>query len=218
MVIAILGILMTLLMPSIHKVRGKAKTAVCLSNMRSMGVINLSFSNDNAAYFVSGDWIDELKPYGDLSPILFCPQATTLSEGLNWGSEVAAWDHKGKMSSYGFNMWAFDWRDDAGVPAVGRKDNQYFYQIMRVETPSETALIFDSIWVDARPSSNDNESKFYSMDGSNTDHLGRIFINRHHSKKVNYLKVDGSAEVVPLTHLYQMDWNRDWNRRALTVP
>ena len=46
-VVAIIGILATLLMPSLQTAREKAKRAVCLSNLKQAHLGNLSYSDDN---------------------------------------------------------------------------------------------------------------------------------------------------------------------------
>ena len=54
MVIAIIGILMTILMPSLHKAREKARRAVCMSNMSQMGRAAFLYAKDNSGF--TPDW------------------------------------------------------------------------------------------------------------------------------------------------------------------
>ena len=55
-VIAIIGILMSLLLPSLHQAREKAKTALCLSNIRQVSLVAQNFmsSHDSKLPAVSG--------------------------------------------------------------------------------------------------------------------------------------------------------------------
>ena len=46
-VIAIIGILITMLMPSLNKAREKGRAAVCLSNYKQLAMLNYSFVGDN---------------------------------------------------------------------------------------------------------------------------------------------------------------------------
>ncbi|MCM8528470.1 MAG: type II secretion system GspH family protein [Lentisphaeraceae bacterium] len=46
-VVAIIGILMTLLMPSLSKAREKGRIALCLSNQKQLTILNFTFSSDN---------------------------------------------------------------------------------------------------------------------------------------------------------------------------
>ena len=57
-VIAIIGILITMLMPSLSQAREKGRSAVCLSNYKQLGLLNFTFSNDNDSRTVgSGSYI-----------------------------------------------------------------------------------------------------------------------------------------------------------------
>ena len=46
-VIAVIGILLTLLLPSLSKARNKAKTVMCLSNLRQTSVLSMRYSKEN---------------------------------------------------------------------------------------------------------------------------------------------------------------------------
>ena len=50
-VIAIIGILLTILMPALSKARTKAKEAVCLSNEKQLAVALISYSDNSSGYF-----------------------------------------------------------------------------------------------------------------------------------------------------------------------
>ena len=51
-VVAIIGILASLLMPSLQKARSKARTAVCKSNLKTVGIANILYSDSNDGWFV----------------------------------------------------------------------------------------------------------------------------------------------------------------------
>ena len=51
-VIAIIGILLTLLLPSLSRARNKAKTVLCMNNLRTTAIANQKFSNDNSGGIV----------------------------------------------------------------------------------------------------------------------------------------------------------------------
>ena len=50
-VVAIIGILSSLLLPSLGNAREKAKTAACLNNMKQLGLSFIMYADDNAGYF-----------------------------------------------------------------------------------------------------------------------------------------------------------------------
>ena len=70
-VIAVIGLLMTLLLPSLHKARKKAHLAVCLSNQKQIGTALIAYTIENDLYYpVYGDkyldnisWDDQLSDY-----------------------------------------------------------------------------------------------------------------------------------------------------------
>ena len=71
-VIAIIGILLTLLLPSLSKARNEAKTVLCLNNQRQLSIGNLSFTKDHNGGIVKTTyprlntyigWEYALKPY-----------------------------------------------------------------------------------------------------------------------------------------------------------
>ena len=70
-VIAIIGILLSLLLPSLFKARKKAQLAVCLSNQKQIGTAMMAYTvNNDAFYPVYGDkyvddisWDDQLSDY-----------------------------------------------------------------------------------------------------------------------------------------------------------
>lgn len=51
-VIAIIGILLTLLLPSLSRARNKAKTVLCINNLRTTSVANQKFASDNSGGIV----------------------------------------------------------------------------------------------------------------------------------------------------------------------
>lgn len=59
-VIAIIGILVTLLMPSLSKAREKAKIAVCLSNQRQMATGYLTYASRNNQFAITHQWYNDI--------------------------------------------------------------------------------------------------------------------------------------------------------------
>ena len=111
-VVAIIGILASILMPSLSKARDKAKQALCLSNQRQVGIASLSYIDDNNSYAPSDDaevgvgtsegrkfWYQRLIPdYLDEGPIEDgpslvhqCPSANTIK--FRWDSTVSMNSH-----------------------------------------------------------------------------------------------------------------------------
>jgi len=94
-VIAIIGILAAMLLPALNKARAKAKTALCVSNLKQIGVAVMLYADDNDSFFPPGyemglgsDWHLLIGPYlaktqtaysqaatGTKSPVFVCPSA-----------------------------------------------------------------------------------------------------------------------------------------------
>jgi len=117
-VVGILGILMSILLPSLSKARLKAKAAVCLSNLKQQGVAyNMYVSEEGMIKAASvfnghGDYphesqnnINYIKDYLELD-VLFCPlNSITIQDYENpWVSEyiyVAYPDRNGRKGEEG---------------------------------------------------------------------------------------------------------------------
>ncbi|MCM8536199.1 MAG: type II secretion system GspH family protein [Lentisphaeraceae bacterium] len=113
-VVAIIGILSSILLPSLGKARTKAKEALCISQLKQIGYGMYLYADANAETFVegwkqSGDsvWQSDVNPYMSDEPALidnpfwWCPLATNLGGnkrhyGLNVYTRNANW--KGKMA------------------------------------------------------------------------------------------------------------------------
>jgi len=67
-VIAIIGILAAMLLPALNRAREKGKAALCISNMKQIGVAIIMFADDNSDHFPAGytgssDWALIVGPY-----------------------------------------------------------------------------------------------------------------------------------------------------------
>jgi prepilin-type N-terminal cleavage/methylation domain-containing protein/prepilin-type processing-associated H-X9-DG protein len=56
LVIAIVALLVSMALPGLGSARDQARTTVCQSNLRQMGVASLAYSNDYKGFFSSGPW------------------------------------------------------------------------------------------------------------------------------------------------------------------
>lgn len=77
-VIAIIGILASLLLPSLGKARGKSKAVVCLNNMKALNTAIFIYSDDNEGYVPAAPTAN--KPWDDLL-IGYDGQNRTLDNG-----------------------------------------------------------------------------------------------------------------------------------------
>src|SRR6266566_8137503 len=83
-VIAIIGVLVAMLVPALSRAKGKAKNAVCLNQLRQLGMATRMYANDNdnrmpAAELLPTMQIDAQKPLPRIRDVL----GATLSQSAN---------------------------------------------------------------------------------------------------------------------------------------
>ncbi|MDD7983556.1 prepilin-type N-terminal cleavage/methylation domain-containing protein [Lentisphaera marina] len=94
-VIAIIGILASLLLPALGKARKKSQAAVCLSNLKQVGISLYSFADDNDFY----------APYTGLDPN---PGANPNTPGkYTWDDYLAGYDGRDSLSTAEFGAHKF---------------------------------------------------------------------------------------------------------------
>ena len=143
-VLAILGLLVTMLLPSLSNARKEAERAVCLSNMKQVAAATMAYANHNNMYppiheMFSGtrdNWHEKLVPEylgeGDIpggSEALQCPSAPPLANA--WSSNIGI---SRRMVGSDHLM-----RNDASASRTYAVCN-----FAQVKSPSETALFGDS--------------------------------------------------------------------------
>ncbi|MCM8533702.1 MAG: type II secretion system GspH family protein [Lentisphaeraceae bacterium] len=213
-VIAIIGILSSMLLPSLQNARGAAKTGVCLSSTRQLALAYTMYSDENKGYTLpqifedDQFWYSLLYPYYESDDLLTCPEVTGNNPDSSWGTNRLNWGGTGgwlnKFGSYGLNGFTYS--------SVSNSTSFYSY-LHEAENSSNTPFFSDSSWVDSRPSSSDaNPTAF---DGSDTTNLGRIVLNRHVKKRTNVSLFDGSAKTISVTKLLYLDWRKDATYRDI---
>ncbi len=76
-VIGIIGLLISMLLPAMNKVRSQSKAAVCASNLRQVGAALLIYANDNKGWLVPvGEWLPNQRIYESLG--------TNVPANLRW--------------------------------------------------------------------------------------------------------------------------------------
>lgn len=192
-VIAIIGILASILIPTVGKVRDNAKAAVCGSNLRQISMAMLMYADDNAGILpTSGDmdarptdwiqWRDDgeyhdlrksvIVPYlggtlgGAFSPDIFrCPSDENIADNL--ANPIGGWPTY--AYSYTMNMFVSERRELGG-------------RLFNVQEPTRIILLVE----EERP----NDSGAY-LENGNQDRL----TERHGSKgHVSFL--DAHIELV----------------------
>ena len=227
-VIAIIGILLTLLLPSLQKARESAKTAVCLSQLKQVGISYFQYSTESNSKALQRQlrankfWMAKLYAYHKNRDLLKCPSATHDSPSVNgvstdgsyWGSAKQGWvggegtwmmvDGKPASGSYGFNFRLYYNTNDGGLKTM--------HDIME---PANTPLFTGSIWPDHNI--RHNTSNPLQLEGGR-NFTERVLLDRHYSKKNNSLQVDGSAKTYHLRNTLQFEWYENFRHRSLVIP
>ncbi|MCH2209220.1 MAG: type II secretion system GspH family protein [Lentisphaerales bacterium] len=185
-VIAIIGILCSLLFPSLSKVRDKTKQAVCLSNQRQIGIAIISYADENGAYGPlhkdTGNnqrWHNRLTPgylpsgpYSGTSDVQQCPSAFDIS--VSWESAIAI-----------------------NIKLCGDPNSEFLTPVPIITaTPEETMMLIDSY-------KNWPRSRSGYMDPDKVVIGAADEIIAKHLKKANVSFLDGSAKGKSPAYLYQ---------------
>lgn len=221
-VIAIIGILTSILMPSLEAARGKAKTAVCAGQQKQLGAAYLMYTDSNNDLFLprifseNQFWMGLLYPFHESEQIIQCPSVShPVKNGWYWGNKENPWGgNSGWMKYYGINASASYGLN--GYLYNNFNGNAYFDGYSDVLDSSNTPIFADSIWVDQWPSSGNSNPT--DLIGGNTSGLHRIFMDRHHTKRINVVTIDNSARTISIGNILYLDWQKNMSYRSVPVP
>jgi len=236
-VISIIALLLSILMPSLQRVKKQARAVICQSNLRQWGQIFLMYANDHNDRFMPGwseastllgdMWIDALwSYYGSAEGITLCPEATkSLYTGqspfVSWNVEGhSAFEHDDIQCSYGMNGWIGDFPDDrpgATVPVLTGQAGWYWRKA-GVKRANKVPLFLDSLWFEGYPLDVDNVppfngAPFWDPTGGRAENMSRFCIDRH-SGYANAVFLDFSVVKTELKDLWKLKWHRQFDTRT----
>ena len=224
-VVAIIGILASLLLPSLQAAREKTKTAVCLNQQKQLGTSFIMYADSNDENFIDrvlgGEntfWMARLYPYHESEEVIQCPSVQhPVRSGWYWGDKDSAWGGDSAwMKYYGINTRASIGINSFLYSTESDVNGDYFYKYGDIAEPANTPIFSDSVWVDQWPrSGNPNPT---DLNGGNNSNLHRVFMDRHYKKKTNFVAVDNSARTISIGNLLYLDWNKNSTHRSVPVP
>ncbi|EIP98005.1 prepilin-type N-terminal cleavage/methylation domain-containing protein [Opitutaceae bacterium TAV1] len=210
-VIAIIGILAAIIIPTVARVRNSARTAACLSNLRQIALAGQMYANDNKMNLVpicrgtgatdAGTWRIPLAPYLGLDEnklgaggVLTCP-----GDLATFGPYTSANEQGFRPASYGINK-------TIGIHEyLGSVKGQKFTDVKR---PSQTIFICDitnagnttaapSAWTDRRANAEVKSYGYAYFPGdSHFDGSDAWDVFPRHSGKANVAFYDGRAKTL----------------------
>ncbi len=194
-VIAIIGILAAILIPTVSKVRTTAKNAQCVAKMRDWGRIILLYANDNKGTYRQKDWgaatnSDPYYPYFNKSSystkeMRWCPADPKFPERQAKPDDTT-------LKRCTFAM-ALPYINGTTTKAPDTK-----IPLSRATSPSTLLLMTDGKENDNDALSMDQFDTYVKplLEPTSTDTEYSNYINRHPSGKVNALFGDGSVSKI----------------------
>ncbi len=230
-VISIIALLLSILMPSLSKVKESARAVVCRSNLKQWGVIWSLYCNDNNDRFHTGyqlmlgddasgrrsSWPELLRDYyADDGDFRCCPAAIDPDKPRGsigtWGpfGSDDHWRTKGDYGSYGVNRYIHNLtsRDWTGPISLSR-----FWRTPYVGGASNIPLMLDSDDVSGWPTEFDAPPEIEDFRDTPIHHMRRFCINRH-SAHVNSLFLDMGVREVGLKELWTLKWHSEYDTRG----
>ena len=221
-VIAIIGILATMLLPSLGRARNAAKDAVCLSNTRQIGTAISIYTTDDDGKYPShkgsfGTWIDLISD--DDYEIFSCPRVSkwSYSNGNEFEPLIATINNRKHLSPYGYNaFWMGLHSYGAGFQSNPFPNN--FIRQTECSNPSELIAVADSspmdgghwsstLWYKWRKRNNENNEGVKPVHGPKGDRSNITFADGHAASfKAYSINYDDSN---------YKDW---WNPNPETYP
>jgi prepilin-type N-terminal cleavage/methylation domain-containing protein len=219
-VIAIIALLMSILMPSLQRVRKQAKAVTCQSNLRQWSLYFSLYTDDNNGYFHIGwnfgaddqySWMVVFRPYYlDNLRICCCPTAT--KPGLDVHETFRAWRNEDLdlNGSYGINIWVTD-------PLPGReggKPGEHYWRKRDVTGAANIPLFLDDFWWDTRPDHTDQPPQYEGQVNDWTTNAMKMLCLNRHNGFTNGAFADFSTRKIGLKELWTLKWHRAYDLDA----
>ncbi|MCH7918404.1 MAG: type II secretion system protein, partial [Planctomycetes bacterium] len=211
-VIAIIAVLMSVLMPSLQRVKNQAKGVMCQTHLREWGLVWSMYVDDNLDKFpeyLGGNWMNGLRTYyADKDDLLFCPMTSknmSINDGVSLIRYAVIIDGNGEpIGSYALNEWVYD----SDHTSSGRGLNDYWRNTQHRGLPN-IPVMGDGAWrSDGQPNHTDAPPEYEGQprSGVNSDEI-RIFAIPRHNNATNMLFMDWSVRRVGLKGLWRLKWN-----------
>jgi len=217
--------------------RSRAKSAVCLNNLKKWGSIFKTYTDDHDGKFFTGWvfsdssatrlWHTALRSYYSKDTgVRFCPVATKTRDDLDRtsmnfvGGKFAAWGFRYKTlwsappnidcGSYGINWWVSNppVGESIGAPAYAERR----WRTLDVKGGGNVPMLLDSSYVDGGIHGNDEEVPPVDTSDSFVSYINGMshFCMNRHDMAVNGVFLDMSAKRIKLKDLWGLKWHRQY--------
>ena len=240
-VISIIALLLSILMPSLQKVKEQARSAVCKSNLKQWGLCFSMYLVENNEKFAIGyggsyeswfGWIEKMEPYYEDEDLFTCPSAKKYDLANSWiasgiegknGKTNDAWWYKPAsmpdadpdyVGSYGMNNWV---QSVTATPEYG--DKSYYFEKSTSSTGaplSQVPLFADCMWIGGypgAPTANANPPSSQENNPGTWETQMNRFAMKRHNKGINNVFLDQSVRGVDIKELWELKWHKVYDTR-----
>lgn len=185
-VIVIIVIMISFLLPAVNRVRDQAKAIKCQANLHQMGLIIQTYTNDFKGFFLSSDDCDI--DGGARAWNMALINAGYATKNLTFYCPSSKQLLSPENGLWRYRTFGARCRGGSGV-----------FNLFDFKKPSRITLLGDS-----SVGNGDRYFRLWSVDNSNTGYPYLI-----HSKRTNFLGVDGHIAALNRTELFtgKMAWN-----------
>jgi len=239
-VIAVIGILASLLLPVLSRAKLKAYDTQCKSNLHQWAIAWTSYAEDNNNYFSTGtsvlwargEWLVALsKYYGKKPDLLLCPRAT-LRRGpgdqetqaplnspaaVDYGGPTTAWasaipdpSNPALPLISSYGLNIWAYNPPGNISNIQGRPASWNWRKFDVPQPSETPLFLDSMWRGGGPNYTDTPPAFNGEWVGVQAEMHHFAIARH-DKGVNVLFFDGSVRYARAKTLWNFYWHNQYD-------
>ncbi|EDM27058.1 hypothetical protein LNTAR_07434 [Lentisphaera araneosa HTCC2155] len=221
-VVAIIGILASLLLPSLKSSRDKARSAVCKSNLKQIGNAQYFYADDNEGNLMlkaGGNWWTDVMYNEGYLPIneavMTCPSLPYPGDWLN------DWNHNKIQMTYGGSMdRKWDPREGVTFHGVGTGSvSSIDIAQSEVNSASDFFLFADSVKEDDNGSSPTNGQLVQNLGffWDDRDGVNCKGIHIRHNSKGNMWFVDGHVEAAGVGRLKELDHDKVTLEDGVTI-
>ena len=193
-VIAIIGILASMLLPSLGRARNSAKDAVCISNVKQMSTMMAIYTADDNGQLPhhrvgNKSWIDFITQKS--FDLFLCPRLSTwkYSNGNEISPSIETENDRSHKSAYGYNAFWLG-LSHYGAGFQGNPMPRNYTRVQDCVNPSQLIMISDSspksngvwsstLWYTWRKSDNNNNEGVKPVHGPKGDRTNIAFVDGH---------------------------------------